>query len=48
MKTLRLRFARSLEQLDKLGLELADRGHVWSDRQRRAYETRLQQLKGNQ
>lgn len=40
-----MRFARTLAELDRFGLMLADRGHIWSPKERATYERRLREFR---
>lgn len=42
------RFSQTLAEIDRFGLELADRGHTWTPKQREAYEQRVRELKRKQ
>lgn len=37
---------RTLSGLDKLGLELANRNHEWTSRERAAFDRRVRELQG--
>jgi len=40
-----IRRKRTLDGLDRLGLRLASRGHVWSNEERLAYEQQVKALR---